>query len=220
MVYFGTGRYYRTGDNSVGNVGQSFYAIPDNGLSGTAVTLSALLQKTAITSYTEGSESRTISSTNPNWTTQLGWYLNLDNVNGVRNERVISKALLIQDKVIVTTLLPTAVPCDVGGKSWLMEIPAVGNKYVDTTVIAKNLFDNQIYLGEQNVSINPLSKPVSSVASSGASSSASSSVSPDDCDKMTNLSLINSGTNGGKLSETAAKMNSCGTGRQAWRQLR
>lgn len=223
MVYFGTGRYYKIDDNLVGSQRQSFYAVPDMGPSGTPVVLTDLLQKTMNTNYTAGAETRRIPQSNPNWTTELGWFIDLDFDNGVRNERVISKALLLQDKLLITTLSPTSVACDVGGKSWFMEIPAVGDKYIGKHVVeydssrdpdpssdpndgdGHGKFENQIYLGDTNVSINTLG--------GGADSESS-------CGKSTNLALINSGTSGGALTVNNGALDACGTGRQSWRQLR
>jgi type IV pilus assembly protein PilY1 len=229
MVYFGTGRYYKADDNLVGSQRQSFYAVPDMGAGGTPVVLSDLLEKTMTTVYTTGLESRSISSTNPDWTNELGWYINLDYDANLRNERIITKVLLLQDKLLITTLSPTATPCDVGGKSWFMEIPAIGDKYIGKHVAKyETKFENQIYLGDTSLSINPIgaaatssagSSSSSSAGSSSSSSSSSSSV-PSSCGKTTNLSLINSGTSGGALTVNSGALDACGTGRQSWRQLR
>ncbi|GGY80637.1 hypothetical protein GCM10011613_27100 [Cellvibrio zantedeschiae] len=224
MVYFGTGRYYKIGDNLVGAQQQSFYAVPDNGPGGTPETRSTLLPKTMTTSYTTGAESRTVSKVNPDWSTKRGWYIDLDH-SGSINERVISKALLLQDKLLITTLMPTTIPCDVGGKSWFMEVAAVGDKPPECVLCGPNEFEDQIFLGATNVSILPPGSGSSASSTSAASStsstasSAASSIEPT-CGKKTNLALIKSGTSGGSLTVNSGQLDACGTGRQSWRQLR
>ena len=66
-------------------------------------------------------------------------------------------------------------------------------------------FEDQIYLGDTNVSINTLGGGVDSESS---------------CGRSTNLALINSGTSGGALTVNNGALDACGTGRQSWRQLR
>lgn len=141
MVYVGTGKYYDSGDNSTSAVPRhSFYAIADVGAT---VLKSSLLQKT-MTTTTTTPPVRTVSTANPDWTTQNGWYLDFD-ANG---ERVTTKTLLIQDKLIFPTLIPTGSPCDHGGKSWVMEIPAVGDKFVNSTVLDGNIYNEFLVLGD------------------------------------------------------------------------
>lgn len=214
MVYFGTGRYYKTGDNLIGGQRQSFYAVPDNGPTGTPTVRSGLLEKTMTTSYTVGSESRTISTDPPNWTTQFGWYIDLDFDFGVRDERVTTKALLLQDMLYINTLLPNSIPCDVGGKSWFMEIPAVGDK---STRPPKGEFKNEVYLSDTSVALKTI--PPSSSSSSSTTSSGSSSSSSAAADCTTDVELMTSGSGGG-LNTRSRSLEGCNTGRQSWRQLK
>jgi type IV pilus assembly protein PilY1 len=217
MVYFGTGRYYKLGDNNAGAQQQSFYAVADLGAGAQPPILTQLFKKEMTTDYDSDPKTRSITGS-PNWDNDKGWYIDLDNTG--RNERVISKALLLQDKLLITTLMPTSVPCDVGGKSWFMEIPAVGDKYTDQRVADLPKFEDQIYLGDTNVSIKPVATTNTSSSSSAGSSSSSSSSDGSNCGKKTSLSLIKSGTSGGALTVTNGELDACGTGRQAWRQLR
>lgn len=145
MVYFGTGKYYDTGDTSAGIPVQSFYAILDKG---STVDRSELLQKTLTTT---GTTDRKVSTTNPSWATQNGWYLDFDALG----ERVTTKALLLFDKLIFPTLIPTTAQCDAGGASWLMEVPAVGDKYTNSNVLNPNLYTTSLVLGNLNyVTVN------------------------------------------------------------------
>lgn len=140
MVYVGTGKYYDTGDGDSNIPVQSFYAILDKG---SEVSRSNLLQKTFTT---VGTTSRTVSQVNPDWATKDGWYVDFD----ASGERVTTKALLLFDKLIFPTLIPTTAQCDAGGGSWLMEIPAIGDKYINQHVLSDNKYDSSLVLGNLN----------------------------------------------------------------------
>ena len=63
--------------------------------------------------------------TNNAITTENGWYLDLGwldgtGATGAKGERVISKATLRSDRVIFTTMTPSADPCAFGGTSFIM----------------------------------------------------------------------------------------------------
>lgn len=223
MMYFGTGRYYKDNDNLIGGQQQYFYAVPDMGVGGTPAVSSTLVEKTMNTNYSTAT--RTISGATPNWNTTIGWFMKLDHSSNIRNERMISKVLLLQDKLLITTLLPNAAACEAGGKSWFMEVPAIGDKPPACVVCSGNKLEDQLFLGATNVSILPpgSSGATSSAASSGSASSASSSSSSSSdftCGKKTNIALIKSGTQGGALTVNGGQLDACGTGRQSWRQLR
>jgi type IV pilus assembly protein PilY1 len=167
MVYFGTGKYYEIGD--VGNIViQSFYAIADIG---STVSSASLLQKTMTNSVTSTTRTRTISQTNPNWTSQNGWYLNFDDQVNTNGERVTVKPLLLFDKLIFQTLIPSVNACDYGGSSWLMELTAVGDKYIGKSLLSPNLYNPYLILGELSFVYNKttggasvISNPSSSAA--------------------------------------------------------
>lgn len=217
MVYVGTGKYHDLIDKSVGNVRNSFYAVPDMGATGTPTKRTNLLQKTLTTDYTSNAEKRTVSSTTPNWTTQLGWYIDLDySTSEKRDERVTTKAILIQDKLLITTLIPSEENCFAGGSSWLMQVTAVGDMYNNppSNVLGDNIYSPELFLGDQNIA---LMFPVPPPPSSG--SSASSSSTPGNCGSDLNLALINSGTSAAKPKAVEGLMKACMVGRQSWRQL-
>jgi type IV pilus assembly protein PilY1 len=55
-----------------------------------------------------------------------GWYMDLVfPANSATGERVTSRALLRQDRVIFTTMIPSTEPCSYGGTSWIMELDAL-----------------------------------------------------------------------------------------------
>ncbi|NGZ28696.1 MAG: hypothetical protein G8345_17610 [Magnetococcales bacterium] len=80
MIYFGTGKFFETGDNSVNCAAtQSFYGIWDNNVS---ITRSNLLQQVisneqTVTSGDNTYSIRTVTDNTIDWTTKKGWYLDL-----------------------------------------------------------------------------------------------------------------------------------------------
>jgi type IV pilus assembly protein PilY1 len=137
IVYFGTGRYFVTGDNADTTL-QTIYGIRDEcailntgtcgAISGTAkVTRSQLVQQTIATetnsSFGSNSEDIRIVSNNARGTTQRGFFLNLiPPTNVTQGERVVSAGLLWNDRVIFATAIPDTDACSFGGSSWLMEL--------------------------------------------------------------------------------------------------
>lgn len=196
MIYFGTGKYHDTGDGGVNIPIQSFYGVLDNGAE---VSRSSLLQKT-LTTTMGVAPTRTVSTTNPTWATQNGWYFDFD----AAGERVTTKPLLLFDKLIFATLIPTTAQCDAGGASWLMEVPAVGDKYVGQHVLTPNSYDNSLVLGN----LNYVSFGRSAVTSSTPPSSTGCSDS----------AIIQNRSNGSIETECTKQLNRI-EGRQSWRQI-
>ncbi len=148
LVYFGTGIYLANTDVSNTNV-QSFYAIWDKPSATTTVARSSLVQQTITEEITAGTtktispcvddpaipgnecvvtfnyDIRGTSKNTVDYTSQLGWYMDLVPLNNsAAGERVISAALLKYDRIIFLTAIPSNNPCLPGGSSWLMEIDA------------------------------------------------------------------------------------------------
>lgn len=124
MVLFGTGSFYRTGDNEIPddpNI-DSFYGVIDKG---SAIDgRSTLLAQTVIKEATvEGNLVRAIS--NNALTTEKGWYLDLvglaeDGSSVAKGERVIAKASVRSEQVTFTSMTPNDDPCASGGTSMIM----------------------------------------------------------------------------------------------------
>lgn len=156
MVYFGTGRYIYDGDNfAEATPVHSFYAIADLDPSTTPVTRANMHQKTM-----SGSDPRVISGERAeqngetislmDWDTYKGWYLDFNLIAG---ERVITKPVLVMDRLIFNTVIPSSIPCDYGGRSYAMELVAVGDKNIGHTVLGPNAnteLDNLV-VGEASV---------------------------------------------------------------------
>ncbi|HTF97254.1 MAG TPA: PilC/PilY family type IV pilus protein [Cellvibrio sp.] len=216
VVYFGTGRYLASTDNVAGTDVQSFYAIADKGVRVTATNRSTLHVKT----ITQSGSQRTVSgefnfTPSPvnavNWKNVDGWYMDLN-----PGEKMITKPLLIFDRLIFTTVTPSSDACEPGGKGWLIELVATGGNYVKTSqpisLDAPILSSMVAYYG------NPLPSGQNGSASptSGASSSANS-----DCASGDQGDIIIVGNKINAKSEAVAGKGRCQVlGRQSWRELR
>jgi type IV pilus assembly protein PilY1 len=125
MVFFGTGSYIREGDNVVGNSPdiQSFYGIIDRGLE---LEVDDLLEQDILARVTVNGNSLGALSNNQ-IESQDGWYINLVwktsfNGPGPDGERATARALVRGDRVIFTTLIPSADACSAGGTGLLYEV--------------------------------------------------------------------------------------------------
>lgn len=128
-VYFGTGRYFAVGDNSVSSPApvMTFYGIQDRNAKGESSPQanggrSTLLQQTVLGTATVSSEQVRVTSDNAPSDSHQGWYLDLPEAG----ERQISTPILRGGRIIFSTLTPNASdPCGFGGTSWLMELDAL-----------------------------------------------------------------------------------------------
>lgn len=143
-VYFGTGKYYEENDHktSATNPYHTFYAITDT--DSTTVAKNELVEKTISNTVVSGVNTRAISSPVIAWASYKGWYLNF----GSDEERIIAKPLLMADRVVFLTIIPSATTCDYGGTSWLLSTPAVGDKFVNFNLMKEPAKERPITLGE------------------------------------------------------------------------
>jgi type IV pilus assembly protein PilY1 len=130
VVYFGTGRYLGVKDLSdpskqtpAGTWAwqQSIYAFKDTDspLGNLRDAGNKLVQQTII--ELSGGQNRTISSNSVNWSTQNGWYVDLNPGNASPGERVNVDPQLALGTLIVTTNVPGAGACSIGGDSWIYQ---------------------------------------------------------------------------------------------------
>lgn len=148
MVYFGTGKYFEKNDNSSTAL-QTIYgiwdtttvadAIPDastNTGAGKAAVLQKhdLLAEVSVTANGVTNKYRVTDTVANIPATMRGWYMNLQVVGGsLQGERVVTTPILRNKRVIYTTLIPSASPCEFGGTSWIMEFdPLTGNRLADS----------------------------------------------------------------------------------------
>ncbi len=119
MVYFGTGKYLETTDNSTTSP-QTFYAVRDDNaqVSGR----SALLQQ-QVTGVS--GDFRMTSNNSINWSIHKGWYIDLP----ATGERQVNDSQLRNGKIIFTTMIPDTTICSYGGSGWLMEMDALSGSH-------------------------------------------------------------------------------------------
>ncbi|WP_198039995.1 pilus assembly protein [Microbulbifer agarilyticus] len=135
MLYFGTGQYMASTDNTVGTVVNTFYAIADEGAQVTG--RDQLFQKT-ISTEADGVREVAGNTDTSFWETKKGWYLDLSYGGGVTGERVISKPLLVYDRLLFPTTITSTDPCSFGGSGWLMELVAVGDRYEGHSIFGED----------------------------------------------------------------------------------
>jgi type IV pilus assembly protein PilY1 len=160
MVYFGTGKYFETGDNVVGGSPQvqTFYGLWDECVAAAGTTTSCstsssvnsrsdLIAQTIDAEGTVGSfDVRQTSANNVDYTSKKGWYMDLltpPQPGTANGERVVSFPLLRSGRIIFVTLIPDNASCSFGGTSWLMELDALSGKRLNQSPFDLN-GDNQI----------------------------------------------------------------------------
>ncbi|MCH8531184.1 MAG: hypothetical protein LAT65_10035 [Saccharospirillum sp.] len=129
MVFFGTGSYFRVGDNQVVSPSlQAFYGIIDRENPIEFIDgVDDLVQQSIIAEVVEAGTRFRVVSDNEMEDDKLGWYmpLVLDDGSGtpvLTGERVVARPLIRGDRVIFPTLIPAEDMCAFGGDSWLMEL--------------------------------------------------------------------------------------------------
>ncbi|MGW8392837.1 pilus assembly protein [Pseudoduganella sp. HUAS MS19] len=111
-VFFGTGRYL--GQSDLDDVDtQSIYGIKDDG-STTVTDNSQLVKQTVTTSGT----TRNISSNAVEWSSKMGWYLDLPDAG----ERITLSPQLFLGTLIYASTVPSVSACQPGGYSWLYQL--------------------------------------------------------------------------------------------------
>ncbi|WP_406828936.1 pilus assembly protein [Microbulbifer sp. ARAS458-1] len=188
MVYFGTGSYLSSGDNDAGSTINSFYAIADTGAEVTG--RDQLFAKT-ISVETEGRREVDGNAATDWWADKKGWYLDFTSGGGVTGERIISKPLLIYDRLLFPTMITSSDPCSFGGSGWLMELVAVGDRFEGHTIF-----------GEDGIEVDYAVVSYSEVIRSGEKAYLPTS----------NIK--------GELEVTEGQFPSEAVGRMSWRQLR
>lgn len=128
MLLFGTGSFYRVGDNEIATNPQieSLYGVVDTGKS--IVGRSSLLQQKITLEKVQSDQTLRAVSDNK-LTSQQGWYLDLawtaspsQNITGAKGERVLAQANVFNRRVTFTSMTPVNDPCASGGTSMLMTL--------------------------------------------------------------------------------------------------
>ena len=122
MVYFGTGSYFKAGDNSAaaGQQTQTLYGIWDNG---TALTTSrnTLVQQQITAASGTTPSTRSVTRNPVNYLSQRGWYLDLVvGAASATGEKFIATPRIQSGKILFPTYEPgVGSDCVPGGKNWL-----------------------------------------------------------------------------------------------------
>lgn len=123
VVVFGTGKYIEAVDKT-SNGQQTVYGIWDKSGASTGVsTLSDrdnLQQQSfySVTSDVDGATYTTNTANGVDWSSKLGWYLDLHTSGTLPSERVGYDPQMIGNMLNVPTIIPSADICDYGGGSW------------------------------------------------------------------------------------------------------
>jgi type IV pilus assembly protein PilY1 len=164
LVFFGTGKFFEKSDDPSNGHNdltdtrvQTFYGIRDNGTSGQTLTRSALVEQTISQAPTNvgnysAAELRVLSKNSVDYGPggKSGFYIDLS-VKGVnQGERVLHTPVLLYDRVIFTTLIPSLPgegrPCDTGSTyGWLMQVDFLTGGQTKNVVADLNgdgVFDN------------------------------------------------------------------------------
>ncbi|MGC1954142.1 MAG: PilC/PilY family type IV pilus protein [Gammaproteobacteria bacterium] len=159
MVYAGTGKYFEEGDNAADTTtNHSVYGVWDAHFTpfssvGTVTPPSThdirraqlLEQKIEFDFFNpmEGERERILSKGDVNWSTEVGWYVDLQQGNSsydlgtdpddptddsvtpvtsytLQGEMVQSDPVIVGDNLVVPTIIPSQDPCSTGGSGWVM----------------------------------------------------------------------------------------------------
>ncbi len=154
MVYFGTGKYFETGDVSTSSFPvQSMYGIVDNGSDDQLLRADLQQQSIIYEGTVNGDNVRVLSNYDMTYPAEKGWVIDLITPpNTAKGERVISSPRLFEGRLLFQTIVPSGSPCDYGGASWFMQVNLANGGQLQTTVFDVNgdgLFDSndQIDIG-------------------------------------------------------------------------
>lgn len=213
MVYFGTGSYFREGDNILGTSPQlqRFYGVRDNG--GTVAVSDLQRQTIVYQDVVEGfGPARVYSDTAVTYPARKGWYLDLrypltGNGNG---ERVVSTPILRFGRIIFTSIIPSSDPCEFGGTSWINELDAVSGGRLTYSVFDINgdgLIDDNDFITVNGEKVPVGGKGFNEIIKTPGIVGAG--------EKEYKYTSGSSGT----LTSTAEAGDPAPIGRQSWRQL-
>lgn len=143
IVYFGTGRYIETADNSVTSQRtQSFFGIFDDPAATTPLASgrSVLQSQSILQEVTLNSSRYRVTSQNTlDIATKKGWFMDLKvGSSGNGGERQVTNPILRTGRIIFTTLIPSAEICEFGGTGWLMEVDAKTGARLSTSPFDTN----------------------------------------------------------------------------------
>jgi type IV pilus assembly protein PilY1 len=119
MVYFGTGTYFKMGDNNSasGQQVQSLYGVWDNGVTAITGARSGSLVEQQIIAQAGGA--RAITRNPVNYVSQRGWYLDLIVGTADTGERFIGTPRIQSGRILFDAYQPgITTECQPGGQNW------------------------------------------------------------------------------------------------------
>ena len=128
MVLFGTGSYFRTDDDVVGEDPdvQSVYGIRDRPEDRDVVEREDLLEQEITHEISEFDRNLRVTTDHALEPGHEGWFIDLVSPEaGPEGERSVAEPVVRGGRLVFTTLIPSEEPCDAGGESWLMEVDAL-----------------------------------------------------------------------------------------------
>jgi type IV pilus assembly protein PilY1 len=130
----------------------------------TTRTTALLLQQTVLAQTTVGSTTvRVVSSNAIDWSTHLGWYMDLPS-SSTTGERIVADPFIQTGKLVYQPLIPSTLSCDSGGTSFLMEVdPLTGGRL---TFSVFDINGDKNFSSNDFVKIDNVSYPVSGVQTS------------------------------------------------------
>ena len=216
-MLFGTGSDFATEDRSSTQT-QTMYAVRDTLSADPTVLHRADLVEQTITSEPtiNGAKYRVISQNSVDYSTKSGWYLNLisPGADSGSGERIINNLSINSEKVIFTTMTPSSVPCDYGGKSWLMELSLTTGNPLTYSVFDVN-GDNAINDSDTNNHSYISGKGYDDVINTPTIIKDGSNAV---ADGGTETKFISSSS--GAIHKVREKSTGTNGGRQSWQQLR
>ncbi|KUM40105.1 hypothetical protein AR540_12445 [Pseudomonas sp. EpS/L25] len=222
IILFGTGSYYRVGDNVISAQPrlESFYAIIDRGQT---VTRDQLLEQRIIAQGTVGTSQARATSNFALGSGQAGWFMDLTwktaqgGTGALTGERVIAKASLHGGAVIFTSMTPSSDPCTGGGTSWVMAVNALTGSRFNYSYFDLNK-DGQLNASDY-LTVGNLSIPASGVLNEGgASKGVFLGNKPNDTQPGTDTICVSQANGGVKCS--VIPQGSRTSGRMSWREVR
>lgn len=170
MVYFGTGTFFRNGDDQVadGDPVHTFYGIHDNDetVERDELTVQSILYEGEAPGLDMAVR---VVSPNERAADDKGFLLDLVSpANGFEGERVVAEAQLRFGRIVFSTLIPSPSPCEFGGTSWLMELDAIDGGNFGRSIFDLNdddNFDEQDYVDVAEGEDETLMLPVSGLGS-------------------------------------------------------
>ena len=134
LVLFGTGKYLT--DSDIDSKSEnSFYAVLDNGTTGTVNRSTLVEQKILTTLTTNGSEWRQTTNNEVDYDEgKRGWFMDLKQTGvDATGERIVYEPVIRGGRVIFNTLMASHDRCTGGGDSWLMELDLFTGSRLDVT---------------------------------------------------------------------------------------